>query len=282
MSKSIKIDPSFIESAKADFLKMIEEGKFADGNITFNRKFVGETNKKAKLFIEKLAWDKMRALVEEFKTEIGWHGLARRGENEGEYYLDDIIVYPQVVTGATVTPDQVKYQNWLYDLPDEDFNKVRFQGHSHVNMGTSPSGTDRTYYQSILEQCSDDMFYIFAILNKKGERHIEIFDLAINTIFDTSDITVTLLIDPNDPVEQLVKDAKSKVEEYKPPVTTYAGTKYYSSYAYGNYNYGKGGGGVATGKSSTTPKKPIVDADSLPGLSSEEYKSLISDPLAYY
>lgn len=299
MSKSIKIDKSFIEAAKADFLKMCDEGKFVDGKIVFNRTFGGNTNRKATLYIEDIAWNKMKALVDEFDKEVAWHGIAKRREAEGEYIIEDILVYPQTVTAATVVTDQEKYQMWLYEQEDDVFNNIRMQGHSHVNMGTTPSGVDTTYYQGIIDQMSDDMFYIFMILNKKGSRHVEIWDKKINTIFETADITVTLLIDPDDPVNKLIKDAKEKVkDEPKPATPTYNYSAYksggytgytgytgYSGYSgsyYGNnQNYGTGKYGAKSSTSSTTGK-PIVDADKVPGLSASEYSNLMDDPYGWY
>lgn len=274
MSKSITIDKKFIEDAKADFLKMCDEGKFVDGKITFNRTFAGNTGKKANLFIENIAWNKMKALVDEFDKEVAWHGIAKRyGENEGEYVIEDIVVYPQIVTSATVETDQEKYQMWLYEDMEESFNDIRMQGHSHVNMTTSPSAVDTTYYGRIVEQMTDDMFYIFMILNKKGSRYIQIWDKKINTIFETADVTVTLLIDPDDPINNLIKDAKEKVKEPPKPVTTYPATKYAGASSYASNYYGNG----YSGYGNLYNNKPIVDA-SVPGLSASEYNTIINDP----
>lgn len=301
MSKNIKLDKSFIEEAKADFIKMCDEGKFIDGKIVFNRTIGMNTGKKAKLFVENLAWNKMKALVDEFDKEIAWHGIAKRyGDAEGEYIIEDIMVYPQTVTGATVTTDQEKYQMWLYEHEDDVFNNIRMQGHSHVNMGVSPSGVDTTYYDRIVEQMKDDMFYIFMILNKKGNRYISIYDKKINTIFETSDVTVTLLIDPDDPINNLIKDAKEKVkDEPVRPVTSYVGTKYATPQSYGafqyygnNNNYANNytGGIVNNPSPSSVKSKPIVSASSIigeepykysspiPGISQEEYEDMIRDP----
>ena len=222
MSKQIKIPSSFIEQAKKDFLEMLISGKFTDGSISFSRKFVGETNKKANIKIKKLAWDKMKAIVEEFDSEVAWHGICRRGAKDCEYYIDDIVVYPQEVTGVTVNTDQERYQQWLFEQPDDVFNGIRMQGHSHVNMSTSPSNVDTEYYNSIVNAMTDDMFYIFIIMNKRGDRYTQIYDMKENTIFDTKDITVTILIPEHDPVEAMLQDARTKVvDKPKPLITTY-------------------------------------------------------------
>lgn len=282
MSKSIKIDKQFLETAKADFLKMCDEGKFTDGKIVFNRTFGGNTNKKANLYIEDIAWNKMKALVDEFDKEVAWHGIAKRREEEGEYIIEDILVYPQTVSASTVVTDQEKYQMWLYEQEDDVFNNIRMQGHSHVNMSTSPSGVDTTYYQGIIDQMSDDMFYIFMILNKKGSRHVEIWDKKINTIFETADITVTLLIDPEDPINKLIKDAKEKVkDEPKPATPTYNYKTGYSGYSGSYYGNNQNYGGSKYGAQSAAGK-PIVEANKVPGVSSKEYDDIMNDPYGWY
>lgn len=276
MSKSLKVESSFLENAKNEFLKMFAEGKFNDGNIVFNRKFVGETNKKAKISIEKIAWDKMKALVEEFSSEVAWHGIARRGDKDGEYIIDDIIIYPQTVSGVTVTTDQIEYQTWLYEQPDEVFNNIRMQGHSHVNMGTSPSSVDTNYYEGIVDQMTDEMFYIFMILNKKGERFVNIYDKKDNVLYESKDVTITILVDPEDPVEVMLAEAKEKIKKEIPKPTI-------SKYCFqGNYNYGKGGSGFSK-NNNLKPNKPIkTPQETFPGMTRELYEDIMADPYGFY
>ena len=121
------------------------------------QKNIGTVKRKATVYFTELAYRKFQALVDGFNNEVAWHGLAYRGEDESkdEYYITDILVYPQEVTGATVTTDQKKYQDWLMSQEDNIFNNVRMQGHSHVNMGVSPSGVDENLYESILTQLDE-------------------------------------------------------------------------------------------------------------------------------
>lgn len=162
------------------------------------------------LFTEK-AWVKMQTLIKNFSTEVAWHGLAARGKKPFEYIIYDILVYPQEVSGATVTTDQSEYEKWLMGLGDREFNNLRMQGHSHVEMSPSPSPKDRVLYNSITEQLGNDMFYIFLIWNKQGDGFIEIHDRRENKVFHSSDITVSVKWSVN--AEKFLKQARALVKE---------------------------------------------------------------------
>lgn len=136
------------------------------------------------------AWCKMKALIEECSKEIAWHGIVTKTENE--YIIEDIMMYPQEITGATVTSNDEKYPIWLSQLPDETFNKLKFQGHSHVNFTATPSGTDIALYEKFLKDLDSDSFYIFLIMNKSGDFWIEVYDLAKNLIYEKNDIELAV------------------------------------------------------------------------------------------
>lgn len=242
MSKMIKITPQCIEECRRDFEEALKKAKLADGKISFTKTF-GGGNRKAKLYFYECAWFKMQMLVKEFSKEVAWHGVAKRGDDpeKDEYYISDILVYPQEVTGATVNTDQEKYQLWLMNHDDEVFNNIRMQGHSHVNMGVTPSGVDLSHQEKILDQLDDDMFYIFMIWNKSGDKNIKIYDLAKNTLFETFDITIEILDDETG-ITRFLKTAKEMVKD-KPAVTTtyggYQGGAYRGvAYSGGSYNSG--------------------------------------------
>lgn len=226
MSKPIKMTSENLLEIRKEFEEALKGLKLSDGKISFSKTF-GNTQRKAKLYFTEMAWLKMLTLVREFDKEVAWHGIAKRGDNPAEdsYVISDILVYPQEVTGATVNTDQEKYQLWLMNHEDEVFNNIRMQGHSHVNMGTTPSSVDTSLYDRILEQLDDDMFYIFLIWNKRNEKTIKIYDLAKNVLFETADVTVQVL-DDGTGIESFMKSAKEMVQDKKyPPV----------SYGYGGY-----------------------------------------------
>ena len=161
----------------------------------------------------------MQTLIREFDKEVAWHGVAERCEEKDTYLISDILVYPQEVTGSTVTTDQNEYEMWLMKQEDGVFNNIRMQGHSHVNMSTSPSSVDLNLYDGILSQLDSDMFYIFMIYNKRGEKTVKLYDLRENILFETADVTVAV---------KEVGDLTGFLEEAKELVVTKT------------YNYGTG------------------------------------------
>jgi hypothetical protein len=250
MSKIIRLTSDVFDSVLEDFKDMLESIKLSDGKVNYTKSF-DKIERKAELMFTELAWLKMQALIKEFDKEVAWHGIARRGDDEtkDEYIISDIMVYPQEVTGATVTTDQAEYQTWLYQFDNEVFNNIRFQGHSHVNMSTYPSKTDTDLYEKLLAQLDNTMFYIFMIWNKRGEKTIKIYDLAKNVLFETSDVTVSVL-DDGLGIESLLKDAKGKVREEK---YSYSGAYFKEKYNY----YGDAGWDYTTVEPAA-PSTPYV------------------------
>ena len=253
MAKLIKLTPEYVMDIKKAFEEVLKNLKVSDGKINFT-KTLGTIDRKANVYFTELAWVKMQTLIREFDKEVGWHGIATRGDDptKDEYYITDILVYPQEVTGATVTTDQEEYQMWLMGHDDEVFNNIRMQGHSHVNMGVSPSSVDTSLYERILDQLEDNMFYIFMIWNKKGDKTIKIYDIAKNVLFDTSDCKVEVL-DDGTGLERFLKDAKAKVKDrvYKATPATQKGN------SVGNATKGYSGKLTEEKKSSDTKKKGV-------------------------
>ena len=252
MAKIIKLTPEYLDEVRRDFETMLNGLKVSDGKITFTKTFTS-IQRKATVYYTEIAWQKMQTLIREFDKEVAWHGIAYRGDDpeKDEYTITDILVYPQEVTGATVTTDQTKYQNWLMEHDDEVFNNIRMQGHSHVNMSTSPSGVDTSLYERILDQLDDTMFYIFLIYNKKGDKTYKIYDLAKNVLFETADVTVKILGDGFN-MEEFMRDAKSKVLDRPVGVTPYV--------SYGNGYQGYNKPTTYNTPAPSTPKTPAASA----------------------
>ena len=187
--KTIKKSPEFIENCKTKFLQYLDNLKDGE-NINF--KYDVDTDMdnivKPKIIISKEAKTKMETLIKKADGEIGWNGTVIRDGNV--FTITDIYVYPQKVGAATVTCDEKETGDWLNTLPDEVFNNLRFQAHSHVNMGVSPSGTDTIMFNKYLETLDDNDFYIFMIFNKKGDFYIEMYDKTQNIIFYKKDVEI--------------------------------------------------------------------------------------------
>ena len=231
MSKLIKVTPEIEARCREEFEKAIKEIKMSDGKFSFTVNFVNE-KRGATIYYSSLAWEKQNAVLREFDKEVAWHGVARRGDDpeKDEYFIDDIMVYPQSVTAASVEMDTEEYAEWLMEnCEDERFNNIRMQAHSHVNMGVTPSGVDLNHQEEILNMLDDDDFYIFMIWNKSLAVNAKIYDMRKNILFEAGDVAVK--VDGLDYLEDFIDEAKDMVKN-----KTYAHTKSYAPIPAKPYN----------------------------------------------
>lgn len=235
MSKPIKLTDELLAKIQAEFVEAVKGIKMFDGKISYNKSFKRKESEDDKAYITftPVAFAKMVMLIQEYTSEVAWHGVVDYDpEVPNVFNIVDILVYPQLVDGSNANTDQAEYTNWLYGLDDDVFSRVRMQGHSHMNFSTTPSAVDTTYWEGILTQLDDDMFYIFMIWNKKFEHTIKIYDLKNNTLYEDKDIEVMICEDGVN-LDEFIKASKEVVRpKPKPPVTTgYAGQ--YASYQQG-------------------------------------------------
>ena len=142
------------------------------------------------IYITPNAYIKMRMLVDKNDKEIGWYGIVNEMPGlQATYIIEDIIVYPQKVTGVTVEQDEDRMFEFEMSLTTEQVNHKRFHGHSHVNIGTSPSGVDESFYQDLLSQVTD--YFIITITNKHNEYTTRFYDVANNILY--TDVPIQLL-----------------------------------------------------------------------------------------
>lgn len=240
MSKPIYFTEAMKQEAMAEFKQAIDTMSCLDGHVKYETSYYWPQEKDEKgrpiedfvtVRFSETATKKQRLLIDSFETEVGWHGIAHRDkEDETLFHIDDILVFPQEVGGASVDSDQQEQgHQWLLGtLTPEQFNSLRFHGHSHVNMSTSPSGTDNTFQQKmvgmvcgdgfkpemrskIVEQLGDSAFYVFMICNKKGEFHVRVFDVLHNSMYTSKEVHVEMAEDHS--LDEFLNDARSKVKE---------------------------------------------------------------------
>lgn len=261
MSKYIRVTDEYIEQCKSELEHSLRNTRFSDGKISFMKTF-DCPKRNATVFFTAEAWAKMVMLLMSFNKEVAWHGVAERigDEDYDNYLISDILVYPQEVTGSTVDMDVEKYATWLQDHEDDDrFYNIRMQGHSHVNMAVSPSGTDIEHQEAILDQLLANSFYIFMIYNKRFEKNVKIYDMKKNVLFENSDVEVKIL-DSTDSFDAFIKEAKEMVKERVYTTPTYQGGRGYQGWnqhgnGYPPYN-------PAQGNWNQQNPKPVVVTDS--------------------
>lgn len=218
MSRLIKLTEEH-EGLIQEMVQKIKGTKMLSGEFKFTAK-LPEIDRKAFVFFTPEAYSKMLSLIMTFDKEVGWYGTAKRhGELDDDIYvIDDILVFPQEVTGVTVDSDDERRIEWFNTISDEELMNIRCDCHSHVNMGTSPSGTDDKEVEAVLENLDGDAFRIFMIWNKKLEFTCRIFDMEKNIFFGTGDVEVDVL---GCEIGKFLKGAREMVVN---KTTTFTGT----------------------------------------------------------
>lgn len=197
--KPISFNEEVQRKVLADFQKFLATARLGKNKIDYSytvEDIVDKTIKKPELYFTADAYLKMITLVDSTTDEIGWHGVVERDGHR--FTVTDILVYPQVVTGSNIRTDQDAYNAWLMSQPDEIFNNIRYQGHSHVNFSVTPSdfgpGSDVHLYENILQTLRKTDYYIFMIINKRREVFVMIYDMAQNIVFEKDDITIYVML----------------------------------------------------------------------------------------
>lgn len=90
-------------------------------------------------------------------------------------------------SSAFCSSDDEKYPEWFNSTFKtlEEKKKVRIHAHSHVNMGTSPSGTDNDQINKLINQVGD--YFIQFIINHKNENTCNIYDKEKGYIYEDVD-----------------------------------------------------------------------------------------------
>jgi hypothetical protein len=120
----------------------------------------------------------MCLIVELAPQEVGWLGTVERMPS-GNFYIDEIFVPEQDVTGTETDPTdegQFRVMNELAEMGEEGMQKIeklRFWGHSHVRMMTSPSGTDEN--TPLNYQRLGLPWFIRGIFNKLGRAEFTVY-----------------------------------------------------------------------------------------------------------
>lgn len=187
-----------------------------------------------KVYITAEAYVKLRKLVDDTTTEIGWYGTVTKMPGfESVFVIDDILVYPQTVTGATCVQDDDRVFEFELNLSTDQVNRKRFHGHSHVNMGVTPSGVDEQFYQDILTQVDD--YFIVMITNKSGAYYTRFYDMQNNILY--TGIPVQVMLDNGIALEHWYDDATQnniKEHTYTAPIKPGADKKNFQNSIFDN------------------------------------------------
>lgn len=176
-----------------------------------------------------VAWEKIQFIVDHESREIGWFGTVDHDPKSNTYVVTDIFITEQKRDGATcdqsakgineLTSEIIRDRSLSSEEKRDRLNKFNFWGHSHVNMGVSPSSEDIAN----AKRFAGKEFLITGIFNKKGDVRLDFWDfknnlhyaeLPVRKRWHLSDETVT----------KIISDINTKVKEIT----------FESSYSYGS------------------------------------------------
>ena len=181
------------------------------------RKNTELTTSLPKIFLTRDAYNRMYHLVDLSSKEISWLGTVEEINNK-DFLIKEIFLFKQEVTHTTteigtegLTEVATEIMNSRPDGVDI-VNSLRFWGHSHVNMGTSPSHQDESQ-MSLFEENGCE-YFIRGILNKNGrmEFTIYLYDRGIRIV----DLEWAIHEEVDDSLRSEIEDEiKDKVSEIK-------------------------------------------------------------------
>lgn len=236
--RPLKLTTNLVDELTEEFRKQLESHSAHTDRINYSKnlsdifkKTTGSTPfEKVCVNFTPDTYLQMMQLVNTCTDEIGWHGTVQR-VSEKKFIIDKILVFPQIVSGTEVTPDETEFNKWMLqffeDDEDDTIQRMRFHGHSHVNMGTTPSGTDDRYQGEMLGNIKD--YYIFLITNKRAEHNIMIYDVKNNLYLEKSDITLGIELTDGTSLASWTTEQMKQVT-HRSAVTTAASIAGYPGY----------------------------------------------------
>ena len=152
-------------------------------------KTLNKLRQKLKIYYTTEAFSKIVRLVFSHDKEIGWNMVIKPYQDG--YRIYDVLVYPQKASAAYLDIDTAKYGEWKAKLTDEQDANLFGQGHSHVNMPTSPSSVDTKQQLSEIENKGNGFFF-FQIWNKKMDVNSFFYDIDNGLLYEKEDIELIL------------------------------------------------------------------------------------------
>lgn len=130
------------------------------------------------VYMTRDAYSRMWHYVDIASKEVGWLGTVRL-TRYGNFLIDEVFLLEQEVSAAQTEISEAGIARLAQELIDtrengvEMVNRIRFWGHSHVRMGTFPSGQDEAQMQHFHQ--NDCPWFVRGILNKLGRMQFDIF-----------------------------------------------------------------------------------------------------------
>lgn len=170
------------------------------------------------------AYRKMRNYVGIHDEELGWFGIVEKIDDD-VYVITDTVLPEQEVTSTYNEIDEKTMIKMASKLTSEQISKIKCYGHSHVNMGVSPSSTDK---EQVEELTNGSSWFITVINNKDDDWHVAFNDYSKGIQYQYDYLPIYVAKD-----EAIEKEIKDKVITRKSNIQSMqdiAFNDYYSRY----------------------------------------------------
>lgn len=228
------------------------------------------------------AMHQLQLTVQYCSKEVGWWGYVEKYNNGyiDIYLVEEIYVPDQTVSHTETDIDANSMASLAEQLMKEgkDPSKLIYWGHSHVDMGVSPSGQDEAQASEYL---NDMPVLIRGIHNKKGQSKIDIYDRENGVVHQcVSSFVFGMTVEEEESwVEMLDRNVKSckttdfsffRNSAYSVPDTTQkmitdkgieVGVKHVTGYDYSLSAYVFGKNGLVYDKNLTTDLSDALDKE---------------------
>lgn len=164
------------------------------------------------------AWEKIQFIVDHESMEIGWFGTVDHDPKSNTYVITDIFITEQKRHGATceqsakglneLTSEIIRDLSLSSEEKRNRLNTFNFWGHSHVNMGVSPSCEDIAN----AKRFAGKDFLITGIFNKKGDVRLDFWDFKNNLHYTELPVRKRWHLS-DETVTKIISDINTKVKE---------------------------------------------------------------------
>ncbi len=171
--------------------------------------------------------ESIKYVIAKCTQEVGWWGTVERIGND--FLVNKLFVPLQEVHGTEtdITADTMAAMMEEIMAANGDPSTLYYWGHSHVNMGVSPSGQDEDQVAEYLE--TGMPFFIRGIYNKAGAAKVDVYDTERGICHQAVQHGTPNYGLDKSVTEGLDKLIASNVKKYIAPVAPYQG------YNHGHY-----------------------------------------------
>jgi len=227
--------------------------KASDAFKDIRNMFIPKVPEISSLVFSELAWVKINCYI----RLVGSYEVTGFGKIENGI-ITDIKIIKQSIKSTLVDSTCEQLMEFIREVGGKEIAKWSLDWHSHVEMGTSPSGTDTTNWREQHEARDGKQFPVM-IINKRGSVYCHCYmGDGDSKAIDVKYLTPTFTVDEL----RAIYDGCAKDVEEKCTRTSYSSPTYPRATNFYGQGYDDGGYNYAHGKCDPPASNKIIIPDS--------------------